>query len=240
VAAELQSYTGLTVATTSELVQNNDTVSSPLIVSEKLMTPKAINELREKVREYDELVARLHAAEAHPDYEYRDTLVLHGSQRNPPPKGKGWELNTDHPENGEVGPEADTYYWRRLKEDALEDDINPYELPPVILEPINRDELFRIFIEKSTTMTKEPRGMLPSSILGIYDEHSVKSGYYRADTTDGDMMLFMVMSNLEILMNLTQQCAEIRVRRKGCSWYTWLDAINVNTMELREAFDLYG
>lgn len=239
-AFDLAVSTGVSIATTAELVQNNDEVSSPLMVSERYITPKLIAELRDKAKLYDELVVRLHSIFAHPDYEYTTTSFSDAAISGVMPTGNGWVKNLHAPGHNRLCDGLVFHCWMRTKEDAELDDINPYSLPPVTLDPIDCEALFSLFIEKSTVPDRTtPREALPAIISGSYEEHEVKSGYYRHGN-DQRLYLFMTIPGLEILMDLDTQMAHARVPKLGCVWHNWYGPLNVNTVHLSEAFDFYA
>lgn len=236
------------IATESEMTsQMTSEAVSPLMVSENLVTPQMVAHLREKAAKYDELKktmevleAKLHSEECHPDYLYVVKFESELSTIHNPPPGEGWMLNKFHSAQYNVEDGRLRVYWYRPAEAALHDDINPYDLPPVTLEPLTREELFSRFLEKSTSQVNQEYPEFPQEQFDRLGEETARlpSGYYR--DAGGNVIFYMVIPGLEIFMNLGLETAMVRVPKVGCTWHDWFDALNVNTMELFEGFDLYA
>lgn len=85
------------------------------------------------------LVALLHKAQRHPDYEYDSTETGRKTGESKKPEGHGWVPNNDMFDgtNWERDDHTETEYWMRLKTDALKDELDPFrDIKPVVIQPV--------------------------------------------------------------------------------------------------------
>lgn len=204
------------------------------------------------------LTSQLHAKQRHPDYEY--TTVERGRKQgdDTPPDGYGWEMNTDFNGDGFSRDEwTDTYYWRRLKSDALKDGISPYDLKPVTLPPVR--------LEQYLTLLREHvcKGYMPSSSKdGYHSKPEYISGFTKAllegegDFTftgffcDEDLAhlkeerpiwAYVDINTVELMTNLTTEQTYVRVKQPYCVWKEWYPtiAININLYTVADVINVY-
>lgn len=111
--------------------------------------------------EHQQLVAKLHKAQRHPDYEYETTESPRKSgDSKRPEEGEGWEPNNYACDgrNWERGDYTETEYWMRTKAAAANDNRDPFKLPPITLPKVELSaylEILRARINK---------GYMPSSV----------------------------------------------------------------------------
>lgn len=105
----------------------------------------AVNELGELT----ELTSRLHELGIHPDYEYESTQAAYkGGYEKLPEKGGGWESNVDRYRGVTRDEPVEYQHWRRLKSEALNDEVGLHDLQPIVLPRMSIAALMEILANK--------------------------------------------------------------------------------------------
>lgn len=101
-----------------------------------------LNKTLEKAAAFDGLVARLHQTCSHPDYEYDSKEYPRKfSWTVDPPEGFGWVENNYRDGGRTRYDNTEDYHFMRLKSDAEKDPVSPWELKPVALPPLTKEQL---------------------------------------------------------------------------------------------------
>lgn len=125
-----------------------------------------------------ELVKRLHELRIHPDWQYQSVEVPRKMESDPP-EGHGWVKNLELDDGTTRYDHTDHDHYRRLKTDALKDDIDLSSLPAITQSKIKLSEYLDLLREKFC------KGYMRSSISGR--EFNSKPVYVRSPVMVGEL-----------------------------------------------------
>lgn len=104
-----------------------------------------------------DLIRRLHEAQRHPDWEYESTECAYKGGYEKQPEGKGWIANEEKDGGCTRSDPVEYQHWRRLKTDALKDDITISHLPAIAQKKMKVAEYLGLLREKFN------KGYMPSA-----------------------------------------------------------------------------
>lgn len=251
-----------------EVCMSEESSKIPELAPENILTQLQnligqVEHMKQATSELERLTCYLHSIERHPDYVYTQNETGR-KQAECVPDGHGWEINANKGDNGVTRDDhVDYYYWRRLKSDALKDGLSPWDLKPIVMERVSREELLAMlrevvgggYMPSSTLDRLHPKPeYLKTDLKRCFYGHApyTESPFYRGtgyyaqeeyhDAGERPIWLYLQLREVQVVVNLAADHMWIRVDGPNSKWESWdIDTIKfpIDRLELKEQLEFY-